>query len=49
MPMKSEAVRSFVFASMGSGRRGAETDLIAAFIANENIVALISKSGECLF
>ena len=41
MPMKSEAVRSFVFAPIGSGLGGAEMDLVAIFIANENIVALI--------
>jgi len=49
MPMKSEAVRSFVFAPIGSGRGGAEMDLVTVVIANANIVALNSKTGHCLF
>jgi hypothetical protein len=48
MPMKSEAVRNFVFAPIGFGRGDEEMDLVAAVIANENILALNLKSGECL-
>ena len=40
MPMKSEAVRNFVFAPIGFGRGGEEKDLVAAFIANANRLAL---------
>ncbi len=48
MPMKSEAIRNFVFAPFRVGRADEEIDLVAAIIANDNILALNLKSGECL-
>ena len=45
MPMKSEAVRSFVFAPIGSGRGCAEIELVAIFIANDNIIAINKKTS----
>ena len=49
MPMKSEAVCNFVFAPIGLDWGDGEMDLVAAVIANENIVAVNSKSDHCLF